>query len=89
VPRQFASTRKLRPGDAIATEITAQFSITRGRSCGPSPWRPNRHPSSGRLHETAEAAFDTVTGVIRHGTRMQEILDAARVIEDAGFTVYR
>src|SRR3977135_613379 len=25
VPRQFASSRKLRPGDVIATEITAQF----------------------------------------------------------------
>jgi len=38
--------------------------------------------------ETAEAAFDAVTGVIRHGTTMQQIIDAAGVIEDAGFTVY-
>jgi Xaa-Pro dipeptidase len=41
-----------------------------------------------RLYETAEAAFDAVTGVIRHGTTMQEIIDAASVIEDAGFSVY-
>ncbi|PYX62687.1 MAG: hypothetical protein DMG78_32855 [Acidobacteria bacterium] len=25
VPRQFASSRQVRPGDVIATEITAQF----------------------------------------------------------------
>ena len=41
-----------------------------------------------RLHETAEAAFDAVTGVIRHGTTMQQIIDAAGLIEDAGFTVF-
>jgi len=39
------------------------------------------------LHETAEAAFDAVTNVVRHGTKMQEIIDAASVIEDRGFTV--
>jgi Xaa-Pro aminopeptidase len=39
------------------------------------------------LHETAEAAFDAVTGVARHGTTMQEIIDAAGVIEKNGFTV--
>jgi hypothetical protein len=37
-----------------------------------------------RLCETAEAAFDAVTGVIRHGTTMQEIVDATSVIEDTG-----
>ena len=40
-----------------------------------------------KLHRTAEAAFDAVTGVVRHGTTMQAIVDAAGVIEDAGFTV--
>jgi len=41
-----------------------------------------------KLHETAEAAFDAVTGVIRHGTTMKQILDAAGIIENAGFTVF-
>jgi Xaa-Pro aminopeptidase len=39
------------------------------------------------LYETAEAAFDAVTGVLRHGTTMEQILDAAGVIEERGFTV--
>ncbi|MBI3919219.1 MAG: M24 family metallopeptidase, partial [Betaproteobacteria bacterium] len=39
------------------------------------------------LHATAEAAFDAVTRVVRHGTTMQEIIDAAGVIEDRGYTV--
>ena len=44
-------------------------------------------PFYSALHETAEAAFDAVTGVIRHGTTMEEIIDAASVIEEHGFTV--
>lgn len=88
VPRQFASSRKVRPGDVIATEITAQFfdypgQILRTFTVGAEPT-----PLFRRLHDTAEAAFDAVTGVIRHGTTMQQIIDAAGVIEDAGFTVY-
>jgi Xaa-Pro aminopeptidase len=40
------------------------------------------------LHDTAEAAFDAVTGVIRHGTTMEEIVAAAGIIEERGFTIY-
>ena len=88
VPRQIASSRKVRPGDVIATEITANFheypgQILRTFTVGAEPT-----PLFRRLHDTAEAAFDAVTSVIRHGTTMQQILDAAGVIEDAGFTVY-
>ena len=39
------------------------------------------------LHATAEAAFDAVTAVVRDGTTMDEILQAASVIEERGFTV--
>jgi Xaa-Pro dipeptidase len=40
------------------------------------------------LYQTAEAAFKNVTAVLRHGCTMQAIVDAAGVIEDAGFTVF-
>ena len=88
VPRQIESSRKIRPGDIVATEITANFheypgQILRSFTVGAEPT-----PLFRRLYETAEAAFDAVTGVIRHGTTMQQILDAAGLIEDAGFTVY-
>ena len=39
------------------------------------------------LYETAEAAFDSVTKVARHGASMQELIDATGVIEKAGFTI--
>ncbi len=88
VPRQFTSNRKVRKGDAIATEITAQFfdypgQVLRTFTVGADPT-----PLFRKLYETAEAAFDAVTRVIRHGTPMQRIIDAAGLIEDAGFTVF-
>jgi Xaa-Pro aminopeptidase len=88
VPRQLASTRRLRKGDVIATEITAQFFDYPGQVLRSFTVASEPTPLFRRLHETAEAAFDAVTGVIRHGTTMQQIIDAAEVIEDAGFTIY-
>jgi Xaa-Pro aminopeptidase len=87
VPRQLASTRKVQQGDVIATEITAHFfeypgQVLRTFTVG----EPT--PLYRKLYETAEAAFDAVTGVIRQGTSMQQILDAADLIEEAGFSVY-
>jgi Xaa-Pro aminopeptidase len=88
VPRQWASSRKVQPGDVIATEITAQFFEHPGQILRTFTVAAEPTPLFRKLYETAEAAFDAVTGVIRHGTTMQQIIDAAGVIEDAGFTVY-
>jgi Xaa-Pro aminopeptidase len=40
------------------------------------------------LHDAADAAFDAVTAVLRDGATAQDIVDAAGVIEDAGFTTW-
>jgi Xaa-Pro aminopeptidase len=88
VPRQLASSRRLHKGDVVATEITAQFFDYPGQVLRSFTVASEPTPLFRRLHGTAEAAFDAVTGVIRHGTTMQQIVDAAEVIEDAGFTIY-
>ncbi|MGB7541640.1 MAG: M24 family metallopeptidase [Burkholderiales bacterium] len=88
VPRQLASNRKVQPGDVIATEITANFFDYPGQVLRTFTVAAEPTPLFRRLHDTAEAAFDAVTGVIRHGTAMQQIIDAAGLIEDAGFTVF-
>jgi len=88
VPRQLASSRRVQAGDVIATEITANFFDYPGQVLRTFTVVTEPTPLFRRLHETAEAAFDAVTGVIRHGTTMQQIIDAAGLIEDAGFTVF-
>jgi len=87
VPPQFHSSRRVQPGDVVFCELSGSFwdysgQVLRTFTVGAEPT-----PLYRALHETAEAAFDAVTGVIRHGTTMEQILDAADVIEARGFTV--
>jgi Xaa-Pro aminopeptidase len=87
VPPQFHSSRQVRQGDVVFCELSGVFwdysgQVLRTFSVGADPT-----PLYRDLHATAEAAFDAVTKVVRHGTTMEEILQAASLIEDRGFTV--
>jgi len=87
VPPQFHSARKVRDGDVVFCELSGSFwdysgQVLRSFTVGTEPT-----PLYRDLHATAESAFDAVTAVVRHGTTMDEILDAASVIEERGFTV--
>jgi Xaa-Pro dipeptidase len=88
VPPQYASSRRINRGDVVFCEISASWwdypgQVLRSFTVGADPT-----PLYRSLHETAEAAFDAVTAVIKAGTTMQEIIDAAAVIEERGYTVY-
>jgi Xaa-Pro aminopeptidase len=87
VPPQHHSPRKVKKGDVVFCELSAYWwdyagQVLRTFTVGAEPT-----PLYRDLYETAEAAFDAVTGVIRHGATMQEILDATGVIEKNGFTI--
>jgi Xaa-Pro aminopeptidase len=88
VPPQHHSPRKVKKGDMVFCELSAYWwdyagQVLRSFTVGADPT-----PLYRSLHDTAEAAFDAVTGVIRHGTTMEEIVAAALVIEERGFTIY-
>src|SRR5918911_5516317 len=87
VPPQFHSSRKVEKGDVVFCELSGSFwdysgQVLRSFTVDAEPTALYRD-----LHATAEAAFDAVTAVVRHGTTMEDILDAASVIEKSGFTV--
>ena len=70
VPPQFPSSRKVRAGDVVFCELSASWwdysgQVLRSFTVGADPT-----PLYRDLHATAEAAFDAVTAVIRHGTTM-------------------
>jgi Xaa-Pro dipeptidase len=85
VPAQFPSTRKIQTGDIVFAEISAAFwdypgQVLRSFALGePTPLYRD-------LHAAADAAFDAIATVLRDGTLPAEVIEAARVIEDAGFT---
>jgi Xaa-Pro dipeptidase len=85
VPAQFPSTRRLQAGDIAFAEISAAFwdypgQVLRSFALG-EPTQLYRN-----LHTAADAAFDAIAAVLRDGALPAQVIEAARVIEDAGFT---
>lgn len=87
VPRQHPSPRKVETGDVIFCELSAFWWDYAGQILRTFTVDAEPTPLYRDLYATAEAAFDAVTKVVRHGATMQEIIDAACVIENNGFTV--
>src|SRR3954469_11984326 len=85
VPTQFPSTRRVQAGDIVFAEIAAAFwdypgQVLRSFALGePTPLYRD-------LHQAADAAFDAIAAVLRDGALPAEVIEAAHVIEDAGFT---
>ena len=88
VPPQFASSRKVAKGDVVFCELSAYWWDYPGQVLRSFTVAADPTPLYRGLHDTAEAAFDAVTRVVRHGTTMHEIVEAAAVIEERGFTIY-
>ncbi len=87
VPRQFPSTRKVQKGDVVVAEITATFwdypgQVLRSFALGEEP-----SPLYRELHAAADAAFDAITAVLKAGATPAQVIEASRVIENAGFTI--
>lgn len=88
VPQQHLSNRVLRKGDVLVTEISANYcgytgQILRTFTIGEGPT-----PEYQKLHDAAMEAFDRIEGVIKTGTTADEVLAAADIVHDRGFTVF-
>jgi Xaa-Pro aminopeptidase len=74
-------------GDAVSAEISASFwehpgQVLRSFTIGEPPTALYRD-----LHAAADAAFDASCSILKAGTLPQEVIEASRVIERAGFTI--
>jgi Xaa-Pro dipeptidase len=87
VPPQHHSPRRVQQGDVVFCELSSYWWDYAGQVLRTFTVDAEPTPLYRGLYEAAEAAFDAVTRVVHHGTTMQEIIDAAGVIEDRGFTV--
>jgi Xaa-Pro dipeptidase len=86
VPAQYPSYREVRAGDALVVELSAAFWGYPGQVLRTFAVAAEPSPLYAELHAAADAAFDAIVGVLRDGTTADEIMDAAHVIEEAGFT---
>lgn len=86
VPRQFPSGRRLVKGDIVMAEISANFwdypgQVLRSFSLGVDP-----PPLYRKLHRAADVALQAILSVLKAGTSAMEVVEAAGVIEENGFT---
>ncbi|HEY9446912.1 MAG TPA: M24 family metallopeptidase [Burkholderiales bacterium] len=87
VPPQQHSPRKVEKGDVVFCELSAFWWDYAGQVLRTFTVDAEPTPLYRDLHAVAEATFDAVTGVMRHGTAMQEIVDASGIIEARGYSV--
>ena len=87
VPPQYHSPRQVRSGDVVFCELSAFWWDYAGQVLRTFVVDAEPTPLYRDLHATAEAAFDAVTRVVRHGATMQDILEATGIIERSGYTV--
>lgn len=88
VPSQFPSDRRLSIGDVMVTELSASYWDHPGQVLRTFTIAADPTPLYRELHDVAQAAFDAVANVVRDGVHVTEAIEAATVIEDAGFTTY-
>jgi Xaa-Pro dipeptidase len=86
VPAQWPSTRRLEAGDALTCEISASWWDHPGQLLRTFAVAAEPAPIYRELHAAADAALDAVLAVLRPGATAADVIAAARVIEDAGFT---
>jgi Xaa-Pro aminopeptidase len=86
VPRQHPSTRVLRHGDVVTTEITANFFEYGGQILRTFAVAAELTPLYRDLHDVADAAFAAISALLVPGTSAEELVEASGMIEEAGFT---
>lgn len=86
-PRQFPSPRKIQAGDVVFAEISAAFFDHAGQVLRSFAVEADPPALYLELHAVADTAFDAIAAVLKAGARPAEVIEAAAVIETAGFTI--
>jgi Xaa-Pro dipeptidase len=88
IPRQYMSDRVVQKGDVLVTEISTNAfgyvaQVLRTMTIGASP-----NEEYLALHDTALEAFGRIESVLKPGATVAQVMDAAGVIAERGFTTY-
>jgi Xaa-Pro dipeptidase len=88
VPHQYQSDRLIERGDVLITEISGTFwgyagQIHRTYTVGARPTAEYE-----RLHAAAVEAYEAVESVLRDQASVEQVLDAAEVIQRSGYTIF-
>jgi Xaa-Pro aminopeptidase len=87
VPRQYQSDRILESGDALITEISGAFWGYSGQ-IHRTFFLGEPTDAWARLHRAAEDAYTAIENVLRDGATIDQVLDAAEIIDRSGYTIF-
>lgn len=87
VPRQNLSHRELAQGDVINTEISVSYWGYSGQAHRPIFLQAQPSDRYRRLWSTALEAYQRCLACLRPGATSEDVLDAAEVIAERGFTI--
>jgi Xaa-Pro aminopeptidase len=87
VPRQNLSARVIERGDVVNTEISVSFWGYSGQAHRPLFVQAAPADLYRRLWETALESYDRCVKALRAGATSEDVLDAADVIAQRGFTI--
>ncbi len=87
-PNQFPSHRKIRKGDVVLTELSADYEMHPGQahrpiSVGAAPTAIYR-----KLYEVAVEAYERIFRALRPGATHEDVRRAGAVIQEEGFTTF-
>jgi Xaa-Pro aminopeptidase len=88
VPRQTLSGRTIQPGDVVITEISVSYGGYSGQLHRPLFVQRDPTPVFRRLWDVALLAYRRCVDALRPGATTEDVLDAADVIHDEGFTIH-
>jgi Xaa-Pro aminopeptidase len=88
VPSQIPSRRVIEGGDVLITEISAEHwgysgQIHRAYAIGEPPTE-----AYARMHAAAAECYERIVAVLRDGATAQDVVDAADVVHERGYTLY-
>jgi Xaa-Pro aminopeptidase len=87
VPAQWPTDRRLAVGDALSCELSASFGVDYpGQLLRTFTVAAEPTPLYDELHAVADEALNRIESVLAPGVTPEEVVEAAAVIEDAGFT---
>jgi Xaa-Pro dipeptidase len=87
VPAQTPARRVLARGDVIAIELSVGHHGYAGQTLRTMILDDTPNALYARLHETAEAAYYGMCDALKPGATTDDVLDAAEVIDRAGFEI--
>ncbi len=88
VPHQLHPDRVIQSGDVIVTEISTTFWGYAGQILRTFIVDAEPTPLYQELHDVAESTWNAMTGVVKTGVTIGELLDQADQIDEAGFSIW-